>query len=209
MTRKTDMQEGTVSHSASPIEHLDGVQVERLTEAFRIWNESAPSSYIRRVRGRYWLSFLLLRFTGARIGEVLRIDDATDIDFRQSEIRIVSPGSYPRKLVLRVIPVPLEVIERVLDYLSEFPAMRGRVFALDQGNFRREFYRRAEEAEIPRQYSHPHILRHTRALELLKAGVPLTIVQDLLGHALSSTTAIYLERTEITARIVLKDRGLL
>ena len=87
--------------------------------------------------------------------------------------------------------------------------MRGKVFALDQGNFRREFYRRAEEADIPRPLSHPHILRHTRAVELLQAGVPLNAVQDLLGHVLTSTTVIYLQRSEVTVRKILQDKGLL
>jgi integrase len=205
------MEAETFSSSASTVEYLDTLQLERLIEAFRTWNESAQTSYIRRVRGRYWLAFLLLRHTGARIGEILRMDDIKDIDFRLSEIEIVSSTTLLDRHTLRTIPVPSEVLGRILDYLSEFPAMRGRVFALDQGNFRREFYRRAEEAEIPRKFSHPHILRHTRAIELLRAGIPLTIVQSLLGHAFSSSTAIYLERSEIalTVRSMLTDRGLI
>lgn len=209
MVEKIEREEDTVSGSVSPVDHLDGFQLERLMEAFRTWNEEASSSYIRSVRGRYWLTFLILRFSGARLGEILRIDDTTDIDFDQNEIGIVSPRSLPLRQILRIIPVPSSVLVGVRAYTSEFPAMRGKVFALDQGNFRREFYRRAEEARIPRKISHPHILRHTRALELLKAGVPLTVVQNLLGHAFSSTTIIYLERTEITARVILKDKGLL
>ncbi|MCE5244976.1 MAG: site-specific integrase [Syntrophobacteraceae bacterium] len=191
----------------SPVAHLSTSQIDQLTEAFRIWNDAAPSTYIRRVRGRYWLAFLLLRFTGARIGEVLRIDDTVDIDFRHGEVSLMGGSSDAQGQ--RIVPVPGEVLARVIDYLLEFPLMQGKVFALDQGNFRREFYRRSEEAQIPRELSHPHILRHTRAIELLKAGVPLTVVQDLLGHSLSSTTAIYLERTEIRATIILRDRGLL
>ena len=190
-----------------PIAHLNGLQMDRLTEAFRIWNETSPSTYIRRVRGRYWLAFLVLRFTGARLGEVLKLDDAADIDYPRGEVSLAGHGEEPQ--AARRVPVPGEMLARVIDYLLEFPVMRGKVFALDQGNFRREFYRRSEEAEIPRELSHPHILRHTRAIELLKAGVPLTVVQDLLGHSLSSTTAIYLERTEIRAHIILRDRGLL
>jgi molybdate transport system regulatory protein len=205
------MTEKTFSPPSSSVEHLDGVQIERLTEAFRSWNASAQTTRIRRVRGRYWLAYLLLRHTGARIGEILRMDDAQDIDFKRSEIEIVSSTTLSSRQILRTIPVPPEVLVRISEYLSEFPAMRGRVLSLDQGNFRREFYRRAEEAEIPRKHSHPHILRHTRALELLKAGIPLTVVQNLMGHAFSSSTAIYLERSEITitVRNMLTDRGLL
>jgi integrase len=207
MERRTRQEEG-FSESMSPVDHLSQEQLFRLTEAFKMWNESATSLYIRRVRGRYWLSFLFLRFSGARIGEILRIDDISDIDFADSHVRIVTPAPTS-KTTLRVIPVPAELICMVGAYLAQFPSMRGRVFALDQGNFRREFYRRAQEAQIPRTLSHPHILRHTRAVEMLHAGVPLTIVQDLLGHVLRSTTALYLERSELAALQILKEKGLL
>lgn len=191
------------------VECLTGFQQQRLMEAFRIWREAATRDYIRKVRGRYWLAFLVLRFTGARIGEILSIDDSVDIDYHLGEIHILRAGSSREKQLLRTVPVPPEVISELVAYLDAFPGMRGRVFALDQGNFRREFYRRAEEAEIPRVLSHPHILRHTRAVEMLRAGVPLTTVQDLLGHMLRSSTAIYLPRSEITARRILMERGLL
>ena len=207
----SDPRDDSRKNPTPPVEHLEGRQVARLTETFRIWYDEAPSGYIRRVRGRYWLAYLLLRFTGARIGEVLRMDDSRHIDFVLSEVWIPALGSQTLRATMRRVPVPPDVTTEVIEYLAEFPAMRGRVFALDQGNFRREFYRRAEEAEIPRNLSHPHILRHSRAVEMLRAGVPLTAVQDLLGHMLSSTTAVYLEiqRSDISVRVILESKGLL
>lgn len=211
MAREIIMQGKPPSHSESAftIGHLDRTQIEELTKAFRAWYNSAPNAFIRRVRGRYWITFLLLRFTGARIGEILRVDDSIDIDFRQCEVRITVTVETTVRRVARSVPVPADVLSDIIAYLEEFPNMRGKVLALDQGNFRRKFYRRAEEASIPRELSHPHILRHTRAIELLRAGVPLTTVQDLLGHVLSSTTAIYLERTEIAVRKILREKGLI
>ena len=194
----------------SPPAHLDADQMGRLAAAFDAWFADSPSDFIRRVRGRYRIAFLFLRFTGARIGEILNIDDMEDIDFHHSELTISPQGDRNERQGGRVVPLPTAVTLQLLGYLGEYPYMRGKVFALDQGNFRREFYRRAEEALIPRELSHPHILRHTRAVELLRAGVPLPVVRDILGHTLSSTTAVYVRRTEITVtRLVLRDKGLL
>ena len=37
----------------------------------------------------------------------------------------------------------------------------------------------------------PHILRHSRAMHLYDAGVPLPYIRDILGHVDLSTTEIY------------------
>jgi len=195
--------------SAQSIQHLSPIQLKRLTDAFRSWHEAAFSTYIREVRGRYWLAFLMLRFTGARIGEVLNVDDKSHIDFKHNEIKIIPSKRLLGRKPARIVPVPPEVVLKVSHYRSEFPRMKGRVFSLDQGNFRREFYRRSKEAKIPRDLSYPNILRHTRTMEMLEAGVPLTTVQQLLGHTSSGTTASYLQCSEIAARKILHEKGLL
>lgn len=38
---------------------------------------------------------------------------------------------------------------------------------------------------------HPHVFRHTRAMHLLEAGVPLVYIRDILGHNDVNTTEIY------------------
>jgi len=44
--------------------------------------------------------------------------------------------------------------------------------------------------EIP-QRVHPHLFRHTRAMDLYRAGMPLSYIAEFLGHANMSTTEIY------------------
>ena len=52
-------------------------------------------------------------------------------------------------------------------------------------------------AGLPEDLRHPHALRHTYATRMLRrAGVTLTDVQRLLGHADPKTTAIYTRTTE-------------
>jgi len=185
--------------------YLTEAQVNALTRAFQDWYDASTRGR-RKQRGRYWLTYLVLRFTGARLGEVLLLNDTTDINFREAEIRM--PTLKRKQLAYRQVFVPQNVTAEIATYLAEYPEMRGKVFRIYQSNFRRTFYERAKEAGIPRKLAHPHVLRHTRAIELLRAGVPVTLVQDQFGHAYLTTTAVYLRISGQEAREILRERGL-
>jgi integrase/recombinase XerD len=45
-------------------------------------------------------------------------------------------------------------------------------------------------AEI-KKHCHPHLIRHTRAMALLRKDVPLEVIQRLLGHESIATTQVY------------------
>jgi site-specific recombinase XerD len=67
---------------------------------------------------------------------------------------------------------------------------RGRPWS--SSNARVEFRRLAAQAGIRRRFA-PHQLRHARAVELAREGVPLTVIQRQFGHANLGTTSIYLQ----------------
>ena len=201
---------------SNPIQYLTETQLNDLTRAFQEWYDTDTKKAQKANRGRYWLTFLVLRYTGARIGEVLLIDDTTDIDFRNAEIKLTilkrhnkSRKNGKKRDTARIVPVPANVTSEIATYIAEFPGMRGKVFKIYQSNFRRKFYELAREAGIPKDLGHPHILRHTRAIELLRAGVPVTIVQDILGHSALTTTAIYLRMSGQEAKEILREKGLI
>ncbi len=201
-------QRGTVKYLTKP-------QLDVLTDAFR---EYYDSSRRKKTAGRYWLVYLTLRHTGARIGEVTSIDDATDVDFRGAEIKLVTLKQHARtkrgnksrvRRPSRIVPVPHFVISEIATYLANFPEMRGKVFSVHPANFYVKFRDIAVRAGVPRDLAHPHVLRHTRAIELLRNGIPVTIVQDLLGHSALTTTAVYLRISGQEAKHILKEKGLI
>ena len=193
------------------IKHLTPEQLSQWESAWqRLLAESTEGR--RRQRWRHFLLWLVLRYTGCRLGEALQIKDEEDLDFYRSEIRL--PNLKRRgKTEYRWVPVPSKVFTEIARFWAEYPDMRGATFAdTEGGSFRRycrEMFRKtAKEAGIPPELSHPHVLRHSRAIELLRAGIPVTAVQQLLGHAHLSTTAIYLRLSGQEVKQLLQAAGL-
>ena len=186
--------------------YLTEEELNALTRSFQDWYDTAERRF-RRSRGRVFCVFLVMRFSGARIGEVVKIDDSHDIDWRRGEIRIWTLKK--RKRAIRTVFVPDVVLTEVSRYLAEWPEMRGKAFRVHPRHFWRCFKERAKEAGIKKGLDHPHILRHSRAVEMIKAGVPLTLIQDLLGHSSLTITARYLKIFQGEARQILRERGLI
>jgi molybdate transport system regulatory protein len=130
------------------IKYLSTKEVDAMTYTFQNWfDQSPPTGNKRKILGRYWLVYLVLRFTGARLGEVVDINDTVDIDFRASDIRLVTLKRRHEK-PKRIVPVPSQVIFEIATYLADFPDMRGKVLAVDANNFRKVFYQMAKDAKL-------------------------------------------------------------
>jgi len=207
------------------IQYLTERQINALTAAYQKFFDSAPTPRQYARRGRHWLIFLVLRFTGARLGEAIRLNADMDIDHRNGELKLITLKQHAHKgrkvkkrAPSRIVPVPANVLAEIGNYRlqiaqyvakGELPPDVGSPFRIDAATFRKKFYSMAKEAEIPLDLGHPHILRHSRSVELLRAGVPVTIVQDLLGHSSLNTTALYLRIAGHEAKQILKDRGMI
>jgi integrase len=194
-----------LNNQKTNISYLSPDQLDKLTESFLEYYEE--SERYRKARGRLWIVYLFLRYTGARLNEVLGINDTTDIDFRNNEVKIATLKQ--KKQIFRIVPIHIKAISELMLYLSQYPYMKGKIFKITDRGFQLGFKNVCQIAKIPLELSHPHILRHTRAIELLRSGVPVTIVKDLLGHSSLNTTAIYLRMSAQEAKMILKDKGLI
>lgn len=169
------------------VKYLEPVQVESLERAFAEWKDGARRADSVRARTRMWLIFQLLRHTGARLGEILSLDDTHCFDGRSTSVRL---GGEDRS---REVPLPEKLFHLVMDVLDGPMGcgVRGDFFYADPGYFRRICYARGKEAGLPRELSGPKVLRNTRAVEMLRSGVPITVVRDVLGQSSLDLTACF------------------
>ena len=138
----------------------------------------------------------LLYGTGIRASECAGLRNQ-DIDWEDRTIRVFGKGGHER-----TIPLNTEVFHILRQYqLARGPfAAREPFFRSREGGAmsRNAIYERvrtnARRARIEKRVS-PHRLRHTFATHLIRAGVGLVTVRDLLGHRLITSTQIYIHLT--------------
>jgi site-specific recombinase XerD len=141
----------------------------------------------------------LLYGTGIRAAECASLRE-TDVDLDDRTVRVQGKGGHERTLPLN---------DTVVSALRVYQTVRGRVaptapfFLTRQRRRLSRFlvYERvrsaARKARVQGGDVSPHRLRHTFATHLVRAGVGLVTIRDLLGHRLITSTELYLH---VTAR---------
>jgi site-specific recombinase XerD len=191
----------------NPMEHLDPIeQVEReprplhpdtVTKILR----AIPTSNLRDRA-----LFTLLYETGIRVGEALGLL-ATEVDLTQDDekIRVFGKGQRERTVMLTAAPESIRLLRR---HLKQSRITSGSVFRGDP---------RYGGSPLPLEYSVVHYawqkyckaagveatihqLRHSRASQLLQAGVPVTTVRKQLGHRNIQSTLLYAEVDQATIK---------
>jgi integrase len=157
-----------------PVEPFTPEEVDKILAAIKDYPDKQNGIRLRAL-------ILLLRYSGLRLGDAVtisrdRIEDGTLI------LRTEKTGTRVR------VPLPQEVTDAIA-------ACPGPRFPFWSGNGKRKSvvtnWQRAlktlfDIAEVPG--AHAHRYRHTFACEMLMAGVSLTIVAKLLGHASEAIT---------------------
>jgi integrase/recombinase XerD len=138
----------------------------------------------------------LLYATGIRASECAEMAES-DVDLADRTIRVRGKGGHERS-----IPLTAEVARVLGQYQrARGPAPRAAGFfrsrggrAMSRNGIFERVRRYGRKARIPKTLS-PHRLRHTFATHLVKAGVDLVTIRDLLGHRCVTSTQIYLHTT--------------
>jgi len=171
---------------------LDSVQLAELERSFRAWASDSPREDVRLSRKRILFIFLLIRYTGAKLHEILDLR-LEDIDFQKRKIRL--GGDRPGES--RSLEISDDFAAELRTFLGGGAGTREpAMFRIDPGHVRRKFYERAEDCGLPRDFGNPSALRRSRSVELLRGNLPLPVVQKLLGHSTPNLTAALLEVSE-------------
>lgn len=151
----------------------------------------------------------LLYATGMRVTELVSLDLANlNLDPRSPYVRCMGKGAKER-----TIPIHDQAVEALVAYLEE-----GRPFLVRTRNEPALFVNRrgerltrqgfwlilkgyAKAANLSSDIT-PHTLRHSFATHMLRGGMPLRNVQEMLGHANISTTQVYTHLTSEHVREV-------
>jgi site-specific recombinase XerD len=160
----------------------------------------------------YRALIVLLLSTGIRRGEAVSIT-LDDLDLDNSQVLIRGKGDKQR-----VVPLTDQAVEAIQAYLPHrtkngsrhlfVSAWQGRPI---QGRVVNAMLKTTiRKAGLEGQGITPHKLRHTFATHLIRNGVDVRTVQELLGHADLQTTAKYLHSdTRTKQSAVGKLNGLL
>ena len=184
---------------------LDTVQMNRLEQSFRSWADGSPRADILLSRRRILLIFLLIRYTGGKLNEVIALNPFQDVDFKH---HMVFLGRTEKKNIrqAREVQIPEVLSEEIKSSLNDpaFKKYLGNFFKVDPGHVRRKFYERALDSGFPPAMGAPENIRRSRAIELMQNNMPLPVVQKILGHSTLNVTASYVDFSDADMRQVAK-----
>jgi molybdate transport system regulatory protein len=169
---------------------LDPTDLAKLEQAFRSWAVASPRADVRASRKRILLIFLLIRYTGARLNEVLALDLRHDVDARKQVVRFGNAGEADHSAA-RDVQISAELVSEIQKELDDpiFAQEAGSVLGVDAGHVRRKFYERARSCGFAQDLGAPNAIRKARAVELMQGNVPLPVVQRILGQSSPNLTA--------------------
>lgn len=145
---------------------------------------------------RNWLMILVAYSHGLRASEVLALKrDAVQDGILT--VRRLKGSLRTQQPLLSSSEFLLNEAAAWFDFVRNLPGNQ-RVFPITRQHFWRLMQRYAGEAGIPQRKRHPHVLKHTIALQSIhSAGIDN--VRQYLGHKSMASTGEYLKRTDAEA----------
>lgn len=154
-------------------------------------------------------NYLFAFHTGMRLGEIINLK-WNQISFQERIIRVHNTDEFTTKgkkeriipINEKLYPVLLRLVPKIInlnDYVFKKNALKYNVYYISKS-----FKKAVRETNSINPKIHYHSLRHSFASNLVKKGVPITDIKELLGHADISTSLIYSHITVDSLRDAVK-----
>ena len=183
---------GKIISSPDVNQYLDTAQLNQLEKAYREWLRKAQRKNVSFSRKRILAVFLLIRYTGAKLNEVLELDLDKDINYENGIVffcnKETKNGQEPRQV---------QISERLASEIKELlhknstNTDKESHLKLDPGFVRKKFYERAGNCSFPKKLGGPEMIRKARGIELMQSNMPIPAVQMILGHSSLNLTSSY------------------
>ena len=93
----------------------------------------------------------------------------------------------------------VNVVDGMIQQMQEYGIQESTVNQYYRGfctaRFLNKYERQITKINSNFLHLHPHLFRHTRAMHLYMAGMPLPLISEWLGHSQLETTTIYARAT--------------
>ena len=130
----------------------------------------------------------LLWQTGLRVSELLSLK-REDVDFYNQTIKTITEK---RKGHIRIIPISSSLAGEIAKWIADKQISAGQpLFELTRFRIHQIVRDSCLRARIDRKRSHPHTFRHSFAINCVKQGTPVLVLNEWLGHSNVDNTLIY------------------
>lgn len=170
-------------------------------------SEFMTDEEFNKYKARNLLIMALMGYMGLRVGEVARLN-LQNIDWNSKMLAVEGKGD-----IWRYIPIPEDILLLIEEYLKdriEPTKQEDNTDPLIVSQFKRRMSERMMQVLADKLFTRlvknlpelkgvklsAHKLRHTFATQLLRDGVDLSTIQQLLGHADIATTSIYVHTSK-------------
>ncbi|HCL4549727.1 integrase [Clostridium botulinum] len=135
--------------------------------------------------------------TGCRLSEVVGVNK-DDINWYEMSLNVIGKGDKERKVYFNTkakILLKKYLLTREDDNLALFVTSKRPHARLGGRSIQREIKKIAKRAGINKSI-YSHLFRHSFATNKLNAGMPMPVIQHLMGHESPATTQIYAQLSE-------------
>lgn len=186
--------------SKSPMKLIKPTKVEkRIRQALTVEALEELKDACETLRQRALVEYIVA--TGARVSEV-HFTDIADLNWSEGTLRVIGKGNKQREVCFS--GKAKYYIKKYLNSRNDsspalFVTTKGKIHRLGVRSIEKEMTKIGINAGFDKAIF-PHLLRHTMATLNLQSGMPITVIQKLLGHSDIATTQIYAQLNNETVK---------